>query len=256
MKKTCDKRELTLVESTQQQILDYVTRGGYHSNQVLPREDDLAHTLGVSRVVLREALSRLRALGFLETRKKKGTVLISPQPFGVMETIINSGALDESSIKDLYELRLMLEIGLADFVFERKDEQGMSKLLALVEEEEICNDDERLVEIDVEFHTILYRMANSRSLSTFQSLIGKIFTLYPGKRFDKWRQHEIINHRSLYRILATGTPDAFRSAMRLHLTYQFENREKYLKAYYDKLTSATTTDTTHDAMQDHARQRS
>ena len=125
-------------------------------------------------------------------------MLISPQPFGVMETIINSGALDESSVRDLYELRLMLEIGLADFVFERKDEQGMSKLLALVEEEETCEDDARQIEIDIEFHTILYRMANSRSLSTFQSLIGKIFTLYPGKRADNWRQQEIINHRSLY----------------------------------------------------------
>lgn len=151
-----------------------------------------------------------------------------------MEVIINSGALDESSVRDLYELRLMLEIGSADFIFERKDEKSMAMLLKLVDEEDICEDARRLVEIDIEFHSILYRMANSRSLSNFQSLIGKIFTLYP-QRPKNWRQQEIITHRSLYRILQNGNPDAFRSAMRLHLTYQFENRDKYLKAYYDKV---------------------
>lgn len=235
MEEEYSKKELTLVESTQQQILNFITKDGFQSNLPLPKEEELAESLGVSRVVLREALSRLRALGFLETKKKKGTILVSPQPFGIMEIIINSGALDEASVRDLYELRLMLEIGIADFVFERKDEYGMSKLLELVEEEETCEDNRRLVEIDILFHTTLYQMANSRSLSHFQSLIGKIFTLYPKQRPQNWRQHEIITHRSLYRILQNGTPDAFRSAMRLHLTYQFENRDKYLKAYYDKI---------------------
>lgn len=229
-----NNKELTLVETIQQRILEFITKEGYQSNLVLPKENELADTLGVSRVVVREALSSLRALGFLETKKKKGTILVSPQPFGVMEVIINSGALDESSVRDLYELRLMLEIGSADFIFERKDEKSMAMLLKLVDEEDICEDAKRLVEIDIEFHSILYRMANSRSLSNFQSLIGKIFTLYP-QRPKNWRQQEIITHRSLYRILQNGNPDAFRSAMRLHLTYQFENRDKYLKAYYDKV---------------------
>lgn len=243
MEEEYNNKELTLVESTQQQILNYVTKDGYQSNLALPKEDELATTLGVSRVVVREALSRLRALGFLETKKKKGSILVSPQPFGIMEIIISSGALDDNSVKDLYELRLMLEVGLADFVFERKDEEGMLKLLRLIEEEEACEDHKRLVEIDIEFHTVLYQMANSRSLSNFQSLIGKIFTLYPSKRPDNWRQQEVITHRSLYRILQNGTPDAFRAAMRLHLTYQFENRDKYLKAYYDKVTLNNETST-------------
>lgn len=227
-----DKKELTLVETVQQQILDFVTKNGYRSNSPLPKESELADILGVSRVVIREALSSLRALGFLETKKKKGTVLISPQPFGVMEVIISSGALDENSVKDLYELRLMLEIGLADFLFERKTDEEMDKLLALVEEEDTCKESKRLIEIDVEFHSVLYRMANSRSLSNFQNLLGKIFSLYPQVR----QQQEIITHRSLYKILKNGNPDSFRSAMRLHLTYQFENRDNYLSEYYKKLT--------------------
>lgn len=228
-------KELTLVENVQDRILAYITKGGYQTNTLLPKEDEFAARLGVSRVVVREALSRLRALGFLDTRKKKGTVLISPQPFGVMELIVNSGALDEASVKDLYELRLMLEIGIADFVFERKSKEGMDKLLALIEEEEDCTDSNRLVDIDIEFHTVLYEMANSRSFSSFQNMLGKIFTLYDHERPENWRKHEIINHRALYHLLENGNPESFRSAMRLHLSNKFENKEKYLQIYYDRM---------------------
>ena len=228
-----DKKELTLVETTQQQILDYITKNGYRSNIILPKENELANTLGVSRVVIREALSRLRVLGFLETKKKKGTMLVSPQPFDVMKIIINSGALDKSSIKDLHELYLMLEVGLADFIFERKDEENMSKLLKLVEEEEVCKNVKRLIDIDIEFHSILYKMANNQSLSVFQNLITNIFAFYHQK-IKEPKQPEIITHRSLYTILKNGNPETFRSAMRLHLTYQFENKDKYPAAYLSK----------------------
>lgn len=228
-----DKKELNLVESAQQQILDYINYQGLKINDTLPKENEIAETLGVSRAVVREALSSLRSLGFLETKKRKGTILIAPKPFDVMEVIINSGTLNESTIKDLYELRLMLEIGVADFIFERKDDQSMTKLLDLIEEEEECNDMKRLIEIDIEFHSILYKIANSKSLSNFQSLLGKTFMLYPQQRPKDWRLHEIITHRSLYHILTNGNADAFRSAMRLHLTYQFQNRDKYLQSYYD-----------------------
>lgn len=236
-----EKKELTLVEVTQQQILEYVTKGGYEPNQLLPKENELSEILGVSRVVIREALSHLRALGFIETKRKKGTVLLSPQPFEIMGVIVSSRALDEESVKDLYELRLMLEVGAADFIFERKTDEAMAELEKLIEEEENCTDPRRLVEIDIEFHSILYKMSNSRSLANFQTLIGKIFTLYP-QRPENWRNLEIITHRGLFRILQNGTADSFRSAMRLHLTHQFNNKSKYLEAYYNKQNSLLESD--------------
>lgn len=227
-----NKKESTLVETTQQQILDYVTKDGYQANMPLPKENELADILGVSRVVVREALSSLRALGFLETKKKKGTIMVSPEPFDLFKMIIRTGALSDETIRDLYELRLMLEIGLADFIFERKTDEGMLQLERIIEEEEKCEDPHELAELDIKFHTVLYKMANSSALSSFQNLINKIFTVYPRKG-RKDRAPEIITHRSLYHILKTGNPDSFRAAMRLHLTYQFENKEKYLNEYFN-----------------------
>ena len=67
------KDDVSLVEQTQRDILEYISKN--NSNAQLPKEQEFVGLLGVSRVVVREALSRLRALGIIETKRKKGTVL-------------------------------------------------------------------------------------------------------------------------------------------------------------------------------------
>ena len=52
------KEELTLVEQAQRDILKYISD---NKDPQLPKEQELVEQLGVSRVVVREALSRLRA---------------------------------------------------------------------------------------------------------------------------------------------------------------------------------------------------
>lgn len=63
------KDDVSLVEQTQRDILEYISKN--NSNAQLPKEQEFVGLLGVSRVVVREALSRLRALGIIETKRKK-----------------------------------------------------------------------------------------------------------------------------------------------------------------------------------------
>ena len=46
---------------------------------------DLASTLGVSRTVIREALLRLRMIGLVESKKKRGAVLTNPDLMAILE---------------------------------------------------------------------------------------------------------------------------------------------------------------------------
>ena len=126
------KEEVSLVEQAQRDILNYIA---INANQKeLPKEEELAVILGVSRGVIREAMSRLRALGFVETRRKKGSTVVTPKVFGVMNTIVSSGLLDRNTLRDLFQLRLMLEIGMADFVVAGKtEEQIADQILSYVE---------------------------------------------------------------------------------------------------------------------------
>ncbi|MCK4960177.1 MAG: FadR family transcriptional regulator, partial [Planctomycetes bacterium] len=61
-----------LVELVEQKILDIVRKNNLSVGDSLPGELELTEGLGVSRSVVREALSRLRMLGLLESRKRRG----------------------------------------------------------------------------------------------------------------------------------------------------------------------------------------
>ena len=237
---------LTLVEQTRKDILKYISE--HNDIEVLPKEQELVELLGVSRIVIREALSSLRTLGILETKRKKGSVITTPKVFDTFNIIISSGLLDRKALRDLYQLRLMLEIGMADFVFQNKTEQQMQALDSLVarevELEEQLNktEDEQasqeiaeeLRNIDIAFHKALFEMTGNASLIDFQYILRHLFTLYRPRVKKDYHTHTIVSHVGLFNLLRNGTPDAFRMAMRLHLKRQFDTMEQILEKTIEK----------------------
>ena len=236
-----EKDELSLVEQTQRDILKYISQNG--GDRLLPKEQEFVELLGVSRVVVREALSRLRALGFIETRRKRGTVAVVPEVFSILKTIIASGLLDRETLRDLYQLRLMLEIGMADFIYLNKtpeqieeldrivaEEVGLEGRMAVAEShEEKFEIAKKLTEVDIRFHSKLFEMTGNKSLMDFQYILRHLFTLYAPKLRTDYHSRTIVSHVSLFNLLRSGTPDAFRMSMRLHLNTQFDNMESILE---------------------------
>lgn len=222
-----EKKDCSLVEQTQKDLLKYISSQKSNADSHMPKENELAQILGVSRVVVREALSRLRAIGVLETKRKKGTVLVSPRIFGSLKPIIESGLLERNTLRDLYELRLMLEIGMADFIFRQKSDKDIEALQEIIRKEEMAEITEESIALDIQFHSYLYSITKNASLSDFHFLLEKLFALYAPRTKD-YKVKQVISHAGLVEVLRFGSPDSFRIAMRLHLNTQFENMEKIL----------------------------
>ena len=234
-----------MVEQTQRDILKYISQNGNSSR--LPKEQEFVELLGVSRVVVREALSRLRAVGIIETKRKKGTVVVVPEVFGVLKSIVASGLLDKDTLRDLYQLRLMLEIGMADFIYMNRTDAQMEELDRIVAEEvslsnEMATADDmdqryaiakKFTDVDVRFHSKLFEMTGNKSLIDFQYILRHLFTLYYPKLRTDYRSRTLVSYVSLYNILRTSTPDAFRMGMRLHLKTQFDNMESILEKTFN-----------------------
>lgn len=220
-------KDQTLVEQTQERILQYISEQGYTYNSVIPKENELAEILGVSRVVIREANSGLRALGFLETKRKKGTIFVAPKIFNIVRVILMSGFVDNKSLQDLYELRLMLEIGMADLVVKNATDDDIKKLQTIVDQEDNELDPQTLRLLDIQFHTVLYEISNNSSLKYFQRLLSTHFSLYTS-RSANWKANSMMTHNTLIKLLQQKDVELFRSAMRIHLENQFRNKEKNL----------------------------
>lgn len=107
----------TMADIVEARLRENFRKRNYKPGDSLPTEMEMAQSLGVSRNVVREALSRLRMLGIVETRKKRGMVMSRPDILGSFEKVLDPFMIDEATLRDIFELRLVLEMGLPDLLF-------------------------------------------------------------------------------------------------------------------------------------------
>ena len=125
----------TMADVVESQLRAYLKKMSFKPGDALPKETELADALGVSRNVVREALSRLRMLGMIETRKRRGMVLVSPDILQAFERVLDPPIIDDTTLNDIFELRLVIEMGLADLLFTRMKPADIIELEAIAENE-------------------------------------------------------------------------------------------------------------------------
>jgi DNA-binding FadR family transcriptional regulator len=163
-----DKVEANLVELLQSRKLKV--------GDVIPKEVELVELLGVSRTVIREAITRLRTMGIIESKKKKGSVITSPDIVGIMSKSMNPYILDEDTLREIFELRLVLEIGMADLIFQKITQKDIDELKEIVKNEPSSSESHLFnIEHEINFHGKLYEITGNKTLKSFQKMLLPIF---------------------------------------------------------------------------------
>lgn len=214
----------SLVDKVEKNLVDVLQQKKLKVGDSIPKEIELAETLGVSRTVIREALLRLRMMGLIESKKKKGAVITSPDLFGIMSKSMNPHILDEETLKEIFEIRLVLEIGMADLLFRRVKKEDITELKKIVSKEPKITD-HHLFNIDHEiaFHGKLYEISGNKTLKKFQKMLLPVFDYvhHSGLLGKPIPLRKFVSHKELVDVLEKGTPALFRKAMRHHLENHF-----------------------------------
>lgn len=211
-----DKVESSLVELLQERKLKV--------GDTIPKEIELAASLGVSRTVIREALLRLRMMGLIESKKKKGAVITSPDLFGIMGKSMNPHVLDQDTLKEIFEIRLVLEIGMADLLFLRVTKKDIAELKEIVSNEPpVAKYHLFNIEHEIAFHGKLYEISGNQTLKKFQRMLLPVFDYVHNSGLLKKQPllKTFVSHKDLVKILEKGTPEEFRNGMRNHLQNHF-----------------------------------
>lgn len=215
----------TLVDKTETSMLEFFNEQQYKAGDVIPKEIELAVSLGVSRTVVREAVSRLKMRGLLDTRKKRGTIITNPDLLSLLEKNLYPGILDDKTLRDIFELRMVLEIGMGDLLFERVTQKDIDELYKIVESEP-SNTEETIFDIsqEVKFHGKLYEITGNSTLARFQQMLLPVFEyVHKSGILRKQVIHKrFVSHRGLVDVIQHGTPETFRNAMRNHFENHFQ----------------------------------
>jgi len=214
----------SLVDKVENNLVNLLLDKKLKIGDPIPKEIELAQALGVSRTVIREALLRLRLMGLIESKKKKGSVITSPDLFAILNKSMNPHILDQDTLKEMFEIRLIMEIGMADFLFQRVTKKDIAELKEIVRNEPpVAQYHLFNIEHEIAFHGKLYEIAGNQTLKKFQKLLLPVFDYVHNSGLLKKQPmlKTFVSHQGLVEILEKGTPEEFRNGMRKHLENHF-----------------------------------
>lgn len=202
----------SLEEKVYDELADAILSGKYKKGDALT-EIALSKTLGVSRTPVRSALHRLAEEGLVEIVPNRGAVVI--------------GVTTEDLV-DIYRIRMRLE-GLASAIAaEKMSDEGKKKLLENVELSEFYmskKDCERFKELDTDFHRIIYRATESRTLERILSDLHRNSKAYrklsltvPG-RAEKTAEE----HRGILDAILSGDAKKAEELTSAHIEHALKN---------------------------------
>lgn len=215
----------SLVDKVELQLIHFFLDNKLKPGDPIPKELDLTQSLGVSRTVIREALLRLRMVGLIESKKKRGAILSNPDLLSLLQKTLYPSMMDQNTLRDIFEMRLVLEIGMADLIFHRITKKDIKDLEQIIKIEPDQSSDYLFdVHHEISFHGKLYEITGNNTLKGFQKMLLPIFQYVHEsgilKKDIKARRY--VSHKKLVEILKKGAPDQFREAMRRHLENHFK----------------------------------
>jgi GntR family transcriptional regulator, transcriptional repressor for pyruvate dehydrogenase complex len=160
----------TVVEKIVQQITDSILEGELKPGDKIPTETEMIQTLGIGRNSVREAIKMLSALGILEIRRGDGTYITKNISSLVLDPLVYSVIIEQSSNDEIVELRETLEIDVLEMAIDKvtaDDITGLKKLLEDSNDAYRQKDLDKMATIDLEFHFTLIEIARN-------SMLGKI----------------------------------------------------------------------------------
>lgn len=219
---------LSLVDKVEISITEYIKSNKLEVGDTIPKEMEFAEALGVSRTVVREALTRLRTIGIIDSKKHKGMILSQPDFIENFAKIMDTNLVGDDTLKDIFELRLIMEMGMVDLIFARKTEEDLVELAHIVDQMEKAQPDSKIFSLknEVAFHGKLYEMSGNKTLHRLQKILLPIFRYVHDHKLDDAKTYmykkKFVSHRELLNYLKEGNKEKFRKGLGRHLEPHFD----------------------------------
>lgn len=228
-------QQLTLVDQVEDKLLNYFKKNDLRAGSAIPNELELANALGVARSVLREALSRLKMMGMIESRTRRGMILTEPSILGGMKRVVDPRILSEETLFDILGFRIALEIGICHDLFENITPEDVEELENIVHMSEMFENNAYAPYSEFSFHAKLYKITGNKTISEFQEIVHPVMTFVKDKFKDLLepinvelkKNGDIVTHEDLLGYIKRKDEIGYRKALEKHfLVYKIFMKNK------------------------------
>ena len=235
---------LVLVDGLGERIRDGRLRPGDR----LPTEATIMQEFGVSRTVVREAISKLQASGLVRTRHGVGSFVEDLGPAAADAAGFRIGPAQVATLRDvvaLLELRIGVETEAAGLAAQRRSAEHLAAMRAALDQMHAAVEaGDSAVLADFQFHLEIASATRNPHFAQLMAALGS--SVIPRARLEAARagpaasadraaaaserlaylRRVQVEHESIFDAITAQDPDAARAAMRTHLANSRERRRR------------------------------
>lgn len=213
-----------------------IVSGAIRPGERLTGEVANAEALDVSRSAYREAVRELMAKGLVESRTKAGTRVQPRSRWNLLDPDVLawafSGEPDPAFVRNLFELRAIVEPAAARLAAERRDKDDirtMRAALASMRRHTLATEPGRLA--DREFHDAILLATRNDALITLSASIGAAvsWTTQFKQRTSGLPRDPVPDHVRVSDAIAAGDADAAEQAMRALIDLALDDTRHAMK---------------------------
>ncbi|HJV72265.1 FadR/GntR family transcriptional regulator [Ideonella sp.] len=232
------RRPRSLAQELVDALGDRIRDGRLKQGDKLPTEAAIMGEYGVSRTVVREAISRLQAAGAVETRHGIGTFVVGLGTGGAFH-ISQERLTTLRDVVAMLELRIGLETEAAALAAQRRTPDNLAAMRhALAAFAQAVDEGRDAVGADFQLHLEIARATQNRHYGELLGALGT--TIIPRARLEPdqvlsaerraFLQRVHAEHESIVDAIEAQDAEGARAAMRTHLANSRERRRKAAEA--------------------------
>ena len=229
------KKHRNLAQGVVAHIADSISQGSLNPGEKLPTESEIMRLHGVSRTVVREAISHMQAAGMVQTKHGVGTFVLEPSA-GARLGIDPGTVITMRDVLAILELRISLETESAGLAASRRTDAQLQQLrTALDHFQSLPHGNDDTVAADVQFHLTIALASGNRYFHDILSHLGT--NIIPRARLNSaklaqddpaiYMERVKREHEDIFNAIARQDPESARAAMRTHLS---NSRERLRRA--------------------------
>ncbi|HEY0063927.1 MAG TPA: FadR/GntR family transcriptional regulator [Telluria sp.] len=228
------KKHRNLAQGVIELINADIQSGALKPGDKLPTESAIMERHGVSRTVVREAISHLQASGQVETRHGIGTFVLEAAPPNV--SLLTETIVTLRDVLAILELRICLETEAASLAASRRTDAQAAQLGALLElMRRGAEEGGGAVADDVQFHLLIAQSTGNKYFVEILTQLGsaiiprarvnaaQLGNAEPGLYLERVHRE----HEDIWRAIERQDAEGARAAMRTHLS---NSRERLRQA--------------------------
>jgi GntR family transcriptional repressor for pyruvate dehydrogenase complex len=211
------------------QLKSLIFNGKLKPGEKIPPERELAKSLNVSRVSLREALNTLQGMGLIEIQQGNRTFVRPITTRSIHDPLVSFCKESPQNFLQIFEIRKYLDIGSVSLASERATAKQVNRLEIIVNQ---MDDDLRNTRLgaksDLDFHL---EIANAAQNQAYNHLITTIYDLLQEEMRIAWgdifnnpesRKALLEQHKNIFNAIKNRDPQKGAKAAREHLEYAEE----------------------------------